>query len=342
MSNDVDAFVERVLRDTRAVGLCLAICEGLEVKAIGTYGFSNLELSVRTNRATVYKIGSISKHIIAIGILRLVRDGLLNLDEVISAYDRRFPSGWARISVRHLLTHTAGLRRDPHASDFFSSRSISDVVLDRSNSDLLFLPGDEWAYSNLGYYVLAHLIQIVSAVSFRKFFETRIFSPLGLLSTRTTSVYDLIPHRANSYYQSGAGVMNAGDHIAFRPSGAFVSNIEDLVVWDRLLWMPELNFGAATEEMGRPVTLSDGRAKHYGFGWYIADTNSQRFLHHGGGLWGFRTYYIRCLSTKLSVIVLANYKDIDVRKVAAELLEQLFPEAAAGLSRAVGPGNFSD
>ena len=81
------------------------------IKSMG-YGLANVELNVAATPETVYKIGSVSKQFIATGILLLVQDGKISLDDNISKFLDGTPDTWKPITIRHLLTHTSGIVRE--------------------------------------------------------------------------------------------------------------------------------------------------------------------------------------------------------------------------------------
>ena len=110
-ADEIDDYVRGEMEKQHVPGVSLAVLrEGEVVKAAG-YGMANLELNVPARPDTVYKIGSISKQFIATGIMLLIEDGKLQLDDKITSFLDGAPETWNEITVRHLLTHTSGLAR---------------------------------------------------------------------------------------------------------------------------------------------------------------------------------------------------------------------------------------
>ena len=151
-ADPVDDIVNAELKRQGVPGVSVAVVkDGTIVKAEG-YGVANAELNVRATPQSVYQIGSVSKQFIAAGIMLLVQDGRMSLDDKTGKYLADTPAEWQAITVRHLLTHTAGIVNEPPAFDPFKLQSDADLVKSAYSARLLFVPGAEWAYSNTGYF----------------------------------------------------------------------------------------------------------------------------------------------------------------------------------------------
>ena len=106
----VDEYIQRGIRERNIPGLSLAaIRDGRMIKLAG-YGRASLELDAPATGDTVYEIGSITKQFTAEAVMLLVEDGRLGLDDPITRYLPPTPDSWRAITIRHLLTHTSGLR----------------------------------------------------------------------------------------------------------------------------------------------------------------------------------------------------------------------------------------
>jgi D-alanyl-D-alanine carboxypeptidase len=224
---DSDSEVENYLVTQRRVrqipGLCVGIAKVGAPARTWSFGYANLEHLVPATADTVFKLGSVSKHIVAAGFLLLHEDGIIDLNDNIACYLRPIPPEWREITIMQLLTHTSGLQRDPAKQRYYKVGSLEATVLDPGNLCLKFAPGKSWEYSNLGYFLLGLLLETVTKQSLSVFFRERVFSKLGMNSTRTTLSYDIVMNRASSYFHYNGNRMNAGDLRQFRPSGAFVS-----------------------------------------------------------------------------------------------------------------------
>jgi D-alanyl-D-alanine carboxypeptidase len=161
-ADNVDDYVKAEMKRQHIPGVSVAVIkDGKVIKAEG-YGLANVELNVPAKPETVYKIGSVSKQFIAAGVLLLVQDGKLSLDDKISKFLEGTPDTWREITVRHLLTHTSGIVREAPGFDPLKIQDDADVIKTAYHLPLRFAPGEKWEYCNVGYFSLAEIIRKVS------------------------------------------------------------------------------------------------------------------------------------------------------------------------------------
>ena len=307
-ADNVDDYIADKMRAQHIPGLSLAVLKaGKPVKVKG-YGLANLELNTPVTPETVFKIGSTSKQFIAGGILQLVAEKKVRLDDSIRKYLADAPKAWQPITVRHALTHTAGWVREAPGFDGLKVQSDAVVIRSAYATPLMFKPGEKFEYSNLGYFVLAEIITRAAAKTWPQYIHERIFAPLGMTATRTTTVENLVPHRASAYYYDPAGnkFHNGETWLALRPSGAFISNVLDLAKWDAALYTNKPFSAQQRALMWTPVKLTDGSLRPYGLGWGVDQVGSHRHVHHAGGLTSFRSQLSRFVDDQVTVIVLTN------------------------------------
>ena len=331
-SDEIDDYINAEIQARHIPGVSLAVIkEGKVVKAQG-YGLANVELNVPAGPETVYKIGSVSKQFIAAGIMLLVQDGKIKLDDKISSYLQGTPEAWKDITVRHLLTHTSGLSREAPGFASLKMQSDADLIKSAYDQKLSFAPGEKWRYCNLGYFTLAEIMRKVSGKPWGEFMRERVFAPLGMDSTRVTSVRDIVPNRADGYYWRGH-LENDEIMLAVRPSGAFLSSVLDLAKWEAALVGHTVLSQASLDEMWTPVTLNNGQQHPYGFGWELSQVAGHKVVRHGGTLTGFRSNYLRLVDDKVTIIVLANgaaaLPGVMAIKVAKHYVPELTLEPAA-------------
>jgi len=329
-ADPTDDYIARAMKEFHLPGVALVVVEdGRVVKAAG-YGFADTERKTPVTPDTVFKIGSISKQLIATGIMLLVQDGRLTVDDPVTRYFPDAPPSWAPMRVRHLLSHTAGLVRESPAFDPMKATSDADIVRAVYSLPLRFEPGSQWEYSNAGYYALADIIRIVSARPWTEFIHSRVFAPLGMNATTATSVTPKPLAMATGY----TGTDNAGgpapEWIALRPSGAFMSTVLDLARWDAALGGNTILTEASRRQMWSQALLNGGSSAPYGFGWHIGEFQDRRVIRHGGGLPGFSSFSMRFLDLPLSIVILTNGDDVDTAGMAANVALIQLREIAAG------------
>jgi len=309
-ADKTDDFVTTELKRQHIPGLSLAIVkDGKIIKAAG-YGVANIKFKTAATPETVYKIASVSKQFIATGIMLLVQEGRLGLDDPVSNYLEGTPATWKAITIRHLLTHTSGLVREAPGFDPFKIQSDVDVIKSAYPLPLRFAPGTREEYGNLGYFALAEIIRKASGRPWVDYLSENVFKPAGMQTTYPTNTTVSLPNMAKGYVDNDK-LLDAKDWPALRPSGAFFSTVLDLAKWDAILYTDRILSDSSRQQMWTPVTLNDGASHPYGFGWELGSFRDHKLVHHGGGMPGFRSEFARFVDDRLTIIFLMNLDDVD-------------------------------
>jgi D-alanyl-D-alanine carboxypeptidase len=324
--DQTDDYIRAEMRKQKIPGLSLAVLKAGKVLKAEGYGFANIKLKIPATPETVYKIASASKQFIATGIMLLVQEGRLGFDDPIGKYLEGTPGTWNGITIRHLLTHTSGLVREAPGFDPLKIQSDADVIRTAYPLPLRFAPGEKWEYSNTGYFALAEIIRTVAGRPWSEYLAEKVFRPTGMLSTRTTTT-DSVPNFAQGYVDNDAP-RDAAVWPALRPSGAFLSTVLDLAKWDAALYTDDILSASTRRQMWSPVTLNDGSSHPYGFGWMVAEVRGHRFVHHRGGMPGFRADIARFVDEGLTIIVLMNLDDVDIDTIVRGLANIYLPARA--------------
>lgn len=315
-ADPVDDYVKAQLTAFDLPGLSLAVVKNGEVIKAEGYGLADKDRQIPATRDTVYKIGSVSKQFIATGIMLLVQEKRLSLDDRINKYLQDTPSSWAPITIRHLLTHTAGLVRESPAFTPFKNLSDAELIRAVYSVPLRFAPGSKWEYSNSGYVALAEVIRIVSKQPWAEYLQHKVFGPADMNVTFPTNTTASLPNRAIGYGGRN-NERKVDEWIALRVSGAFLSNVLDLAKWDALLYTDKILSQASRREMWTRVRLTDASTDPYGLGWHVDQgVGKRQRIWHGGGLPGFTAHFVRYIHEKLSIIALSNGDDSDMGAIA--------------------------
>ena len=310
-ADKVDDFVKAEMQRQHVPGVSVVVMKDQKIVKSEGYGLANVELSVPATAETVYKIGSVSKQFIASGIMLLVKEGKISLDDNVSKYLEGTPDSWKPITIRHLLTHTSGIVREAPGFDPFKVQTDVDVIKTAYSLPLRFSPGEKWEYCNVGYFTLAEIIHKVTGQLWSDFLRDHLFGPLDMKATRTTTIADLVANRASGYVWQNGKFENAPNYFALRPSGAFLSTVTDLAKWEAALANHKVLDQASLDQMWTPVKLNNGSTYGYGFGWELDSIAGHKQIHHGGSLPGFRSQFARFVDDKLCVIVLTNGDNAD-------------------------------
>jgi CubicO group peptidase (beta-lactamase class C family) len=334
-ADQIDDFIRTEMQKQHLPGLSLAVVKDGKIVKVEGYGLADVKQKIPARPETIFKIGSVSKQFIATGIMLLVQDGQLRLEDPVNKYLDGAPPAWKDITIRHLLTHTSGLVREAPGFDPFKIQSDADVIRTAYPLPLRFTPGEKWEYCNVGYFALAEIIHQVSGRPWTDFLEERVFKPSGMTTTRPTNTKERLPNRALGY----AGDDNrkeADDWTALRPSGAFLSSVLDLAKWDAMLATDKVLTESSRREMWTPVRLNDGKTHPYGFGWELGSLKDHRLVQHGGSLPGFRSQFARFVDDRVSVIVLTNAEDVDRGSIVSRIAKFYLPVAVGGPPREMG------
>ena len=321
-------------------GAALAVVRDGEIVYSRGYGMANLEHGVPITPETVFYIGSTSKQFVAAAIHLLAEEGKLSLDDDIRTYVPEIPTYDRTITIRHLLHHTSGLR-DYLTLWSLSGRNFADSMSEEEILDLLsrqqalnFPPGDQYMYSNSGYFLLAVIVKRVSGLSLREFAEENIFSPLGMANTHFHDDRNMIVrNRAQGHLiredSTFALYTSSFDLVG---SGGLHTTVEDLARWDRNFYHNRLGKSdqGLIDSMAVCGVLNGGDTLTYASGLRVDRYRGLNMVSHGGSFIGFKAELLRFPEQGFSVICLCNLSEMNpvalARSVAdiclADLLKQ--------------------
>jgi CubicO group peptidase (beta-lactamase class C family) len=307
--------------------LCV-IKDGQLVYARG-YGQATLEYDAPITPSTIFHVASVSKQFTAFAIALLEQEGKLALGDDARRYVPELPDFGRVITIRHLIHHTSGLR-DQWAlleaagwrmSDVITTSDIMELV--QRQQDLNFAPGEEYAYCNTGYTLMAQIVQRVSGMPFRDFCAQRIFQPLGM---RDTHFHDdcrlVVPGRAYSYVPVGDGTFwNAILSYSNAGGTSLFTTVEDLARWDQNFYDAKVGGTAVIDRMHTRGVLNDGTVLSYAFGLSLGEYRGLRIVEHAGGDAGFRCMLTRFPDQHFTVAVLGNVSDINPGKLVRQVAD---------------------
>lgn len=294
------------------------VAEDGEVIYKNGFGKANMEWDIPNTSTTKHRLGSITKQFTAMLILQLVEEGKLKLDVPISTYLPDYPkASGEKITLHHLLTHTSGIPNYTSFPKFFEQTSRNPYSPDEfisqfQDMELEFSPGEKFAYSNSGYFLLGVIIEKVTGKSYEENLQEKIFKPLNMKDSGFDKHNVILKNRASGYEKRGDSYSNAPylDMSIPYAAGSLYSTVEDLYLWDRALAANTLLSKEKTELLFAPHIKSGNGT--YGYGWgtnKMAQGTSQDSLvmyGHGGGINGFNTLINRVPASQDLIILLNN------------------------------------
>ena len=315
-----DALTDKVDRifaewnTTSSPGCALAVVKDGRIVYEHGYGMANLELGIAITPQSVFDIGSVSKQVTAMAILLLEQDGKLSLDDDLRKYLPEIPDYGSKITIRHLLHHTSGLR---NYDDLFDLEGIPEANLttDRDAMELIerqkgvnFKPGEEFLYSDTNFFLMSQIVKRITGQTLRQFAQERIFGPLGMTSTHFHDDHTMIvPRRATGYApHSGGGFEIDMSNFEQLGDGSVMTTVEDLYKWDQNFDHPQVGGPEAIRQLTTPGTLNNGQRIPYGMGIFIDHYRGLNWIHHSGEWVGYRTALSRFPDQHFSTIVMCN------------------------------------
>jgi len=322
----VDDYVQSEMQRQHIPGLSLLVARAGGILLVKGYGLANVELQVPVKPETVFQSGSVGKQFTATAVMMLVEEGKIKLDDPITNYVTDAPATWKQVTIRELLSHTAGFGDYPEKFDFRKDFTEGEELRIVEGIPLAFTPGTNWSYSNLGYVTLGIIIHKVTGEFYGDFLRKRIFGPLGMTSTRIISEADIIPNRAAGYRFVNGQLKNqewVSPTVNTTADGSLYFSILDLAKWDAALYTEKLLKQSSFGQMWTVAKLTNGQPNpgQYGFAWFIEVKGGHQVLHHSGAWQGFETHISRYIDDKLTVMVLSNLAGADTGIVAGHIAD---------------------
>jgi len=340
--NEIEAKVDKIFEPwnkPNTPGAAVAIVRDGRPFLVKGYGCADLEHNTPITPKTPFNAASLAKQFTAFAVLMLDAQGKLSLDDDVRTYLPEFPDFGHKITVRHLLYHTSGLRdwgglmimSGNRMDDVFTSRAILKLIL--RQQELNFEPGKEFAYCNAGYNVLAEIVARTCGQSFKEWTRANIFVPLGM--NRTTykdDIRELIPGSAQSYIRSGDGCfLRALDNEAAPGPGSLFVSIEDMASWMSSFQTETVDTSEIWAKMFERGKLADGRDLPYAAGLIVGNYKRLPIFHHSGRWAGYRSEVVYFPKQSFAVAVLTNNSSVDPtqlsRRISNICLEGRFPPA---------------
>jgi CubicO group peptidase (beta-lactamase class C family) len=318
-STATDSLVNDFIKKNKIPGMAIAILEKGHIIKLKGYGIADLESNTNVIADSRFKIASLSKQFISTAILLLQKEGKLNIDSSLFSYYTEIPASWQKITLRQLLNHTAGYKRDPDEYSSYSNIADSTIIKSTFDNGLINAPGEKFVYSNIGYYILAEIISRVTHLPWDQYISQNIFKPSGMNKTEVTNTKKLIYNRVKGYHRSNDTIENTEEWIAVRPSGAYLSTIEDMAKWDSILESNTLLTANDKTILWEAGTLNDGSKTIYGMGWYVEAFLSQKRIHHDGQYPGFRADYEKFPDLGLTIITLSNLDNNSLEPLSLQI-----------------------
>ncbi len=313
------AAIQTYVEKNQFSGTVLVAKDGKPVFREG-FGFASRELNVPVAPDSIFRIGSITKQFTAAAIMQLAEAGKLSVEDPISKYYANAPATWAKVTLRHLLSHRSGIGDYTSLPNFFEKLAAEDrtpeqIIAMTRDAPMEFEPGTKFAYNNSGYIVLGYVIEKVSGQSYADYVEQHIFKPLGLKDTGYEVSTAVLPRRVAGYGFADGKWTNATYLSMSLPyaAGSLYSTVDDLLAWEKAF------FGDKVVSAASRAAMTTDQGEKYGFGLLIDDLGGHKNIWHNGGINGFATHMVNFQDDGLIVITLANLESARSTRLGTEI-----------------------
>lgn len=325
----INDYLSNIISERNIPGIAVSVIENQEVIYSNSFGYSDLENESKVNKQSVFQLASLTKPITALAIMKLVEEEKINLKYPITKYIDSLPDDYKLITVKNLLTHTAGfpdqinLEYDGSPVMDISTKKQLEIIL---NKPLLFKSGERASYADPGYFLLGMIIEKASGMRYNDYLAQKIFKPLGMINTQVDNKWEIIKNRVAPYRYINNNIINGRrDYQHELPSHfGIISTLEDLTKLDIALRAYQIVSKTTLQKMWNPAKLNNGEdalvwGVNYGFGWMLGDIRGNKYAEHGGFS---GTHALHFIDKNLSVIVLTNldiFSGSDPRSIAQHI-----------------------
>lgn len=328
----IEAAVSKFMAETHAPGISIAVVENGEYEWGTGFGFADLENNVPASEHTLYRLGSISKTLTAIGALELWERGQLDLDTPVQKYCPAFPQKQKPITTREVMGHLGGIRHyKKEAQDDLEGGNTKhfenpiQAGLDFFKNDpLVAEPGTHYNYSTQGYTLVGCVMEGASGAKYVDFMRQNVFEPAAMEHTQPDNRFAIIPYRTRFYHKTDSGTVENADFLdsSYKiPGGGLLSSAEDMGRFEVAVLNDKLLKRSTRDLMWTPLNPSDGSEDRYGLGWATDTKDGVFYVGHSGGQQGTSTDFTIAPLQRSGVVVLANMENVDATELALEILK---------------------
>ena len=340
MQDKILAYLKKVMTFYDLPGLAAGVVKDGEIFFTRGFGLSELGKEQTISSRSLFHMASVSKLFVATGIMQLVEQGKVKLDDPFCKYlpdfkmkDPRF----TQVTVRQLLSHTSGM---PDVMDYnwynpqFDEQALQRTLDSMAGMALIFEPGSRFTYSNYAYEILGGLLARIYGSSFEDVIRKQIFNPLGMqkstfLKTEVDPSLGVKPH-IHSWKNEVSAVYPYNR--AHGPSSTLHSNVEEMCRWaianlqrgelqgERIL-KPETYdlMWTTTADIGRNLPF----AQEMGLGWFLGEKNGVKTVGHSGHDTGFQSQLVLLPQQSCAAVLLCNAAPIPLGKILSGVVDIL-------------------
>lgn len=304
--NAIDEYIQLYQERYSIPGISCAIIKDGEVVFQKNYGYANVEHKVSVTDSSLFRLYSLTKPIISVGLFSLIENGRIGLEDKVSDYLIDVPDEWGKVQIKHLLSFSSGL---PDMANPYNE--IKDLEEEAITKRTFLLPvnfkaGERFEYSQTNFWILQKIIEKVSGMSISDFIIQKQFSKNTESVIFSSDARDIIENRVTSYFPFAKGTMTIehpyylGDY-SYSMNGLNLS-LNDFIVWDKKFNNEQLIKKETIDTMWASFPFSNSE-DFFAYGWgKYSSSNYTSYGFTGTGCTMYRNFPER----NMSVIFLAN------------------------------------
>lgn len=319
VADALSKFIQHEMQDKQLPAFSIALVDDQQIVWAQGFGYADPNKKIPATAKTVYRIGSVSKLFTDIGVLQLVERGQLDLDAPVQKYLPDFhPKNpfHTNITLRQLMSHRAGLLREPPVGNYFdpSELSLAAMVHSLNDTTLVYPPETHTKYSNAGVAVVGYVLEKQSGEPFATYLQHAVLQPMGLHDSAFQPEPKLITNLAKAYMWSYDGKLFQSPtfELGMAPAGCMYSTVLDLGKFLSVLF----NGGEGAngqvlkretlDKMWTPQFVKQGQSSPYGLGFRLTRLDGHREVEHAGAIYGFATQLSGLPDDKLGVVAVTT------------------------------------
>lgn len=338
VADTLSNFIQHEMQDKRLPAFSIALVDNQQIVWAQGFGYADPDKKIPATANTVFRIGSVSKLFTDIGVMQLVERGQLDLDAPIQKYLPDFhPKNpfHTEITLRQLMSHRAGLLREPPVGNYFdpSELSLAAMIHSLNDTTLVYAPETHTKYSNAGVAVVGYVLEKHSGEPFAAYLQHAVLQPMGLRDSAFRPEPQLIANLARAYMWSYDGKLFQAPtfELGMAPAGCMYSTVLDLGKFLSVLFSGGKGAGGQVlksetlEKMWTPQFAKPGQSSPYGLGFRLTQLDGHREVEHAGAIYGFATQLSGLPDDKLGAVAVttmdsANAVTSHVADVALRLM----------------------
>jgi D-aminopeptidase len=335
---------------SHAPGLVVGIAQHGRTLYRRGFGMASLESATPNSVTTRMRIGSTSKHFLALAALLLQEEGRLNLDDSIGRYLPELTGMSGKPTLRQLFQHRGGIRC--HIDLGFLGHGMLAAPVGSALATMAgqaggnFAPGEAMIYCNGGYHLISLAVQRVAGAPLAEVLRERLFEPIGMASTAlVASDYVVTPGIASLHLPSPDGSWRRGLFPSHEllSEGGIVSTIDDMLAWlAHLRTRDRFGSSATWSQLTSVAKEADGDAGYYALGLIVSRYRGIGTLGHPGGVIGGSSEMICVPALGLDIVIMSNgAKDAFPMRLAQEIMDILLSEKVGAPIPALAPAQYA-